>query len=127
MVSPRVVELMIQSIDVAPRVPQHRPSGWLLLPWPYLVVMTDTADNSTPLNNEMLEAAVHNIVDVVGELPHWWLITAWLRSVRAPPLRSSAMVPLSRAVASGTMGFEVVWSFFTVPAAVLLGGQMAPS
>jgi hypothetical protein len=112
MLSPHVVELMIQSTEAVPRGPQHGSSGAVLLAWPCLVVATDTADRSTASKKAMCESAVDNTVDVVGEVSRLAAHAACLRSARGPLLRSSATAPKSRAVASGFMGFDVFWSFF---------------
>ena len=70
MLSPHVVALLIQSTEVVPRGPQHRPSGWLLLSWSCLVVATDTTDRSTASKKAIHESADDNTVNMVGKLPH---------------------------------------------------------
>ena len=108
MLSLRVVALMIQTNDTMWRGPQHRPSGWFLLPWPSSVVVTVTADHSTASCSAMTESMVEDTVDVVCEAPHWQLIATRLRRVRVSLLRSSATVLWTRAVAGSSMVLEVL-------------------
>ena len=47
------------------------------------------------------------------------LSAVWNRPAKAPRLRSDAFMLLTRDLTSDAGNIEVVWSFFTVPAAVL--------
>jgi len=123
MPSPCAVALLTQINDMVLRGPQYQPSEWLPLSYPSLLVTTATADQPTASWSTMIESPVDVTVDVVCEAPHWLLSATRLRWARASPLRSSAMVLWSRAVASGSMVLECPWSFFAVLAAVLLEGQ----
>ena len=104
---PCVVALMAQTNDTVLRGPHYRLSRWLLLSWPSLVVATATGNHFTGSRSSMTEPSVDCMVAVVCEAPHWLLIATRLRCVRASLLRSSATVLWSRAVASGSMVFEV--------------------
>ena len=71
MLSLRVVALMIQTHDTVSQGPHHRPSGWLLLPWPSFVVVTATPDHSPASWSSMIESKVEDTIDVVCKAPHW--------------------------------------------------------
>ena len=107
MSSPCAVVLLTQTNVMVPRGPQHRASGWLLLPWPSLVVATGMDDHSTASWSAVTESTVDDTVGVDCRAPHWLLNASRLRTDRAPQLRGSAMTLWSRAAGSRSMVIEV--------------------